>query len=703
MKRREFIQATGLTGLFLFFHGRAEAAPLVAPRPGDYPKDFNAYLRIGEDGRVGCFVGKVELGQGAMTALAMLVAEELELGLDQVDMLMGDTDLCPWDGGTGGSLSIWQFGPVLRGAAAEARAVLLAMAAERLQAPVGDLVMKGGLISVQGRPERKVSLGQLVQGKRIERHLQGVRPKPLAACTLIGKSAPRKDARVKVTGQAQFTADLRLPGTLHACVLRPPAHGLTLQSADTAAAERIPGVKVLRDGTLVAVLHAEPDEARRALEEVKADWTGTEPDVDSQSIFQHLVTKHTGLTEASRRGDLKAAEARSASVVEGEYRMAYVAHGQMEPHTSVAQWNDGRMTVWTSTQSPFRIRTQVAQTLKLAEREVRIITPFVGGGFGGKLVGPSALEAARLAKLVPGRPVQVAWGRPEDFFMDTFRPAAVMKIRSGLDKDGNVSFWDYQVFGISPNEAEFLYDFRASRYQSTGSPSGLHPLPTGAWRAPGSNTNTFGRECHVDRMATKAGIDPLSFRQRHATDQRLLRLLDQAAEKFGYLPAAGPSGHGVGLACGAWRGGLVATIAQVAVDKATGRIRVLRVVTALDVGLVVNPDGARQQVEGATTQGLGFSLTEEVQFKGGRVLDRNFDTYQLPRFSWLPSIEVVLVHNPDLAPQGIGEPAIVAIGPALANAVFDAVGVRLDQLPMTPARVLEALKGVAQSRTGVAG
>ncbi len=698
MKRREFVQATGLTGLFLFFHGSAEAAPLLAPRPADYPTDFNAYLRFGEDGQVGCFVGKVELGQGAMTALAMLVAEELELRLEQVDMLMGDTDLCPWDGGTGGSLSMWQFGPVLRGAAAEARAVLLAMAAEHLQTSSAKLTLKGGVISIQDQPDRNVTFGQLVKGKRIERHLKGVRPKPYGASTLVGKSAPRKDARVKVTGVAQYAADLRFPGTLHACIVRPPAHGLTLQTVDAAAAERLPGVRVLRDGALVAVLHDQPDAARAALEGVKATWIGIEPVVDSQSIFQYLQTKSPSLTEASRKGDLQAAEARSASVVEGEYRMAYVAHGQMEPHTSVAQWKDGRMTVWSSTQSPFRLRTQVAQALKLAEREVRIITPYVGGGFGGKLVGPSALEAARLARLVPGRPVQVAWGRPEDFFMDTFRPAAVMNVRSGLDKDGNVSFWDYKVYGISPNEAEFLYDFRAARYQSTGTPSGLHPLPTGAWRAPGANTNTFGRECHVDRMAAKAGIDPLSFRQRHATDQRLLRLLDKVAEKFGYVPAPGPSGRGVGLACGAWRGGLVATLAQVTVDKVTGRIRVERIVEAMDVGPVVNPDGAHQQVEGAIIQGLGFSLAEEVQFKGGRVLDRNFDTYQIPRFSWLPRIEVVLVDNPDLSPQGIGEPAIVAIGPALANAVFDAVGVRLDELPMTPERVLLALKGAIGAR-----
>jgi CO/xanthine dehydrogenase Mo-binding subunit len=695
VRRREFLQSAGLGALVLWFRVDAQAAPLAAPRPGEYPADVNAYLRIGADGRVGCAVGKVELGQGNMTSLAQLVAEELEMSPDQVDMLMGDTDLCPWDRATGGSLSLWQFGPVLRGAAAEARAALLDLAARKLQAPAGDLEMREGAIWVKGAPARRTTFGELVQGQRLERRLGPVQPKPLGACTVIGRSAPRKDALAKVTGAARYAGDLQLPGTLHACVLRPPAHGLTLKGVDTAGAERLPGVRVVRDGSLVAVLHEQPDAARRALEQVKAEWGGAEPGVDSQSIYRHLVEDGPQLKVAAGKGDLAAGEARSAAVVEGEYRNAYVGHATIEPHTAVARWEGGRMTVWASTQAPFRIRTDVAQALGLEARQVRIITPYVGGGFGGKLVGPDSVEAARLARLVPGRPVQVAWGRQEDFFLDTFRPAAVIKLRSGLGKDGYVTFWDYQVYGIDQNEAEYAYDFPATRYLATGSSGGtpgLHPFQTGAWRAPGSHTNAFARESHLDRMAAKARLDPLTFRLRHATDQRLVRLLRTAAEAFGYDPAPAPTGRGIGLACGAWRGTLVVTMAQVAVDKSTGRIRVDRVLEALDLGLVVNPDGARQQVEGAATMALGHSLAEEVQFQGGRILDQNFDSYQIPRFSWLPRIDVVLADNPDLPPQGLGEPPVVAVGPALANAVFDAVGARVCQLPMTPERVLAALK-----------
>jgi isoquinoline 1-oxidoreductase len=694
MKRRQFLQTAGATGLFLFFRGRAQAAPLQAPRPPEYPEDFNAYLRIGGDGRVGCFVGKVELGQGIMTALAMLVAEELEVPMERVDLLMGDTDLCPWDRATGGSLSLWQFGPVLRGAAAEARAVLLELAAERLGAPAAQLEVQEGVIVVQGRPDRRISYGDLVQGRRVERHLRQVRPKPLTASRLIGKPAPRKDALAKVTGAARYAADLALPGTLHACVVRPPAHGLALKALDTAAAERIPGVRVVRDGALAAVLHEQPDQARQALERVQAEFTGAEPELDGRTIYGHLVEHSPELQVVLRRGDPEAAAARAATLVTGEYRNAYVGHATLEPHTAVAQWQGGRMTVWASTQAPFPLRAQVAKALDLPERQVRVITPYVGGGFGGKLVGPAALEAARLARQVPGRPVQVAWGRKEDFFLDTYRPAAVIKVRSGLDRNGYVSSWDYRVYGINANEAEFAYDFPAMQILATGESGGtpgLHPFQTGAWRAPGSHTNTFARESHLDATAARAGMDPAAFRLRHVRDQRLIRLLEAVGEKFGWVSAPGPSGRGQGLACGAWRGTLVATMVQVAVDRTTGTVRPERVATAVDMGLVVNPDGARQQIEGATTMGLGYALQEEVRFQGGRILDENFDTYHIPRFSDLPLIDVVLVDNPGLPAQGLGEPPVVTLGAAVANAVFDAVGARVGTLPVTPERVLEAL------------
>jgi CO/xanthine dehydrogenase Mo-binding subunit len=700
VKRRDFLGFAGASGLFILFGTAAQAAPQLVPaRPAGYPMDFNAYLRIGPDGRVGCFVGKVEMGQGNTTALAMLAAEELDVPLERVDMLMGDTDLCPWDGGTGGSLSIWQFGPVLTAAAAEARAVLLGMAGERLQAPVDRLEVKDGVVSVKGAPERQVGYGDLVQGKRIERHLADARPKPASGYTLVGRSAPRKDALEKVSGAARYSADQRLPGTLHACIVRPPAHGTRLKSVDTAAAERVPGVRVLRDGNLVAVLHEFPDQARKALDLVKASFEDTPRPLDDRTIYRHLADQAGEAKVGVQEGDLKAAEAKAATLVEADYLNAYVAHAPIEPHSAVAQWKDGRMTVWAGVQAPFRVKAQVAEALRLPADKVRIITPQIGGAFGGKAAGPQAVEAARLA-LKAGAPVQVVWNRKEEFFLDTFRPAAVVKIRSGLDPSGHIAFWDCQVCGTSDREAEIGYDLPAKRFASTGdggdlgtSTGGLHPFPTGAWRAPAANTNVFARESHMDLLAAKAKADPLAFRLRHLTDPRVIRVLKLAAERFGWVAGPAPSGRGVGVACGSWRGTIVATMAEVAVDRSTGQVRVKRVVQAQDMGLVINPDGARQQMEGAIMMGLGYSLSEGLRFKAGRILDENFDTYPLPRFSWLPVIETVLVDNPGLQAQGGGEPPIVCMGAVIANAIHDAVGARVFELPMTPERILAALRG----------
>ncbi|WP_026853759.1 xanthine dehydrogenase family protein molybdopterin-binding subunit [Geothrix fermentans] len=695
MRRRDFLESVAAGTLTFFFTTPLGSAPIIPTRPGAYPEDFNAYLKIAADGRVTCMVGKVELGQGAMTVLAMLVAEELELDPAKVDMVLGDTDLCPWDMPTGGSLTMWHTAPVLRGAAAEARAVLLRMASRAMGAPVSDLVLKDGAIWMKSAPTRRTTFGELVQGRKLERHLGKVKPKPLADCTVIGRRVPRKDALAKVTGAAKYAGDLRLPGTLHACILRPPAQGQTLVSADTSAAERVPGVRIVRDGSLLAVLHPQPDTARKALALVKGTFEGPEPDVDDARIYQYLVDKAApGQRVVISRGDVAVGEKRAATVVEAEYRNAYESHATLEPHVSVAQWEGGRMTVWSSTQSPFVFRDAVAEALKLPGDKVHVIAQFVGGGFGGKLAGPDAVEAARIARQVPGVPIQVAWNREEDFFLDGYRPAAVVKLRSGLDAGrGAITFWDSTVAGVSQGEAELAYEMQTSRYQAP-TVSSLHPLKVGAWRAPNAHTNAFARESQLDALAAKAGLDPVTLRRRLITDARLLNLLDLAVETFGWEPAPGPTGRGIGLACGAWRQGLVVAIAQVSVDKATGAVKTERFLEAVDVGLVVNPDGARQQVEGAITQCIGQALSEEIRFKGGRILDKNFDTYLLPRFSAIPRIQVVFADTGTSVTQGIGEPPVVPVAAALANAVFDATGARVTHVPFTPKRVLEALKQV---------
>jgi isoquinoline 1-oxidoreductase len=696
MRRRDFLKATGAFGLLVAFPLSAsfqESEKLPTEVPG-YPKDFNAYLRLGPDGRLGCFVGKIEMGQGNMTALAMLAAEELDLPLERVDLLMGDTDLCPWDGGTWGSLSIWQFGPVLRGAAAEARAILLQLAAERLGVPAERLQVKAGVVSVVGAPARQVTYGDLVQGKRIERHLQDVKVKAVSQFTLVGQAVPRLDGRAKVTGSAQYAADITPPGTLHACLLRPPAHGAKLLTVEVAAAEHLPGVKVLRDGDLVAVLHARPDLAREALGRVKAQWQPSPSTLDNQNIHEHLLKAAPPARELVTKGNLKTGEAASVHRLDATYLDGYVAHAPMEPHTAVAQWEKGRLTVWASTQAPFLLRGQLAKAFTLGVRNVRVITPFLGGGFGGKGGAPQAFEAARLARLA-GCPVQVTWSRKEEFFLDSFRPAGVVKLRAGLDQGGRITFWEHQVTAAGEAEAETMYEIPHQRITSAGTwmggnPAGFHPFAVGAWRAPAANTNVFAKESHMDQLAAKAGVDPLAFRLRHLKKPRMIAVLQAAAKAFGWTPKAGPSGRGYGVACADHRDTLVAAMAEVAVDQKTGAVQVKRVVLAQDMGVVVNPEGARQQIEGCITMGLGYALTEEVRFKNGQVLVENFDTYQLPRFSQIPDIQAILVDNPSLAAQGGGEPAIIVMGAVLANAIHDALGVQLLQLPMTPERVRRA-------------
>ncbi len=705
MDRREFLTLTG-TGLLVIFAvdpllGAQEPERLPAGRQG-YPTDLNAYLHIGPDGRVTSFVGKVELGQGTMTSLPQLVAEELDVPLASVDIVMGDTDVCPWDMGTFGSLSIRQFGPVLRAAAAEARAVLLQLAAERLGVPATRLRVEDGVVIDRSDPARRIGYGELTEGKRIERHLEGPAPlEPVSAFTIAGRTAVRRDALDKVTGHARYAGDIVPRGALHARLLRPPAHGATLVEADTSAAAAVPGARVVRDGSLVAVLHARRDEADRALSLVKARFTPSPSTLDDSNVFEHLEKAAPPGRVVAEAGGIEEGGELASEVVDSTYLDGYVAHAPIETHSAVAELADGRMTVWASTQTPFPLRSQVAQALGLPTDRVRVITPYVGGGFGGKSASQQAIEAARLAKLA-GVPVRVVWSREEEFFFDTFRPAAVVKVRAGLDAAKTIVFWDYRVIAAGERGAAHFYDIPHHRTLAqggwNGTPPGFHPFAIGPWRAPGSSTNAFARESHIDALAAAALVDPVTFRLNHLKDARMIRVLKSAAREFGWTPKASPSGRGIGVALGIDAGTYVATLAEVRVDKGTGRVEVLRVACAQEMGVVVNPDGARQQMEGCVTMGLGYALSEHVRFANGKVLDGNFDTYELPRFSSVPAIQTFIVDAPEVPAQGGGEPAVITMGAVLANAVFDAIGARVRQLPMTPERVKAALAVPASSR-----
>jgi isoquinoline 1-oxidoreductase len=692
--RRSFLKRVG-GGVVVLFTTQPVIALAQATALKPVEPAFNAYLRIADDGRVTCFTGKIEMGQGIITSLPQMLADELDVPVDMIDMLMGDTDRCPFDQGTWGSLTTRVFGPELRAAGAQARSVLLDLASEQLGLPREQLVVTNGVVFDRSNQARQVSYAALTRGRAIVREVKTSDPlKTAADYKVMGTALKRRDSVEKVTGKAQYAADIKLPGMLHARLLRPPAHDAKLQSLEISAAEAIEGVQVLQDGDLVAVLHENREVADRAITLLKTTYSRPGTQLDERTIYDHLLSRAPEGEPVASGGDLFEGERLAAEVFEETYLNAYVAHAPIEPHAALASFEDGKMTVWASTQSPFGLKRQLVSALGLAEDKVRVITPFVGGGFGGKGSSRQGLQAARLAKIA-GRPVQVFWTREDEFFWDTYRPAAIVKIRSGLTQAGAPAFWDYRVYFAGARGSEQPYDIPHHRTVAhsrgwTG-PPGTHPFATGAWRAPAANTNAFAREQHIDIMAAKAGIDPLEFRLKHCSDAKYIGVLRAAAEKFGWTPAKGPSGRGVGVACGIDADTVVATMAEVEVDKNTGRIKVKRLVCAQDMGQVVNPAGATIQMEGCITMGLGYALSEELHFRGGEILDLNFDSYNLPLFSTLPDIETILIDSSDPAPHGGGEPAIITMGAVIANAVFDAIGVRLFELPMTPKRVKAAL------------
>jgi len=702
LSRRQFLKALG-GGIFILFSYEMLPAQDRRLRGGQaLPTDFNAFVRIAPDGRVSCLTGKIEMGQGIVTSLAQILAEELDVALTSVDMVMGDTDLCPWDMGTFGSRSTRFFGPPLREAAAEARAVLIELASERLGLDKARLVVRNGVVQDRENSNKQVTYGQLAQGKMIERHLTPKpSPKKVSKYMIVGKSGTRKDGVVKVTGRAQYAGDVRLPGMLYASILRPPAHGAKLKSIDTSGLDADKEAKLVRDGDLIAVLHQYPDGAEKALSRIKAEWEVPQSDLDPVTIYPHLLRVAPEGEVVSEGGDPREGERLAQTTYDATFYDHYMAHTPIETHTALAKPDGDRMIVWASTQRPFGAKEEVARALSVPPEKVRVITPFVGGGFGGKSANRQAVEATRLARFA-GRPVQVAWTRKEEFFYDTFRPAGIAKVRSGIDGAGRITFWIYHVYFSGPRDAEQIYAIPHHRELSHGHYTGMpgaHPFSTGPWRAPGANFNVFAREGHIDTMAAKLGLDPVEIRLKNLKEKRMQRVLSMAAERFGWKKGAAPSGRGVGVACAEDAGTYVAAIGEVEVDRGSGRVLVKRIVCVQDMGIVINPEGATTQMEGGLTMGLGQALMEEVRFKGGQILDVNFDTYEIPRFSVLPKIETVLVENREVPPQGGGEPPIVVVAALIGNAIFDATGARLYDLPMTPERVKKALDQAEKPRS----
>jgi nicotinate dehydrogenase subunit B len=698
MPRRDFFKLIG-SGIIVCFMPRCagDGTPLAAPLERELPKDYNAFLLIGEDGTVSCYTGKIEMGQGISTSLVQMMADELNVPMEKIKLVMGDTDLCPWDGGTWGSMTTRHFGPSMRAALAEGKGVLLELASEKLKVPVSQLTVSDGVITDNANPANSVTYAELAKGKKIERFLkEKPSPEDYTRFSYVGKSYQRMDAKIKVTGEAKYAGDMKLPGMVFARILRPPSHGANLTTVDTSGAEKVDGAKVVRDGELIAVLHENRDKADQALLKIKAEYTFNELPVGDKSVFEYMLKSDSYANVETTSGDLEAGKKLCDKIFDTVVHDPYLAHAPIETHAALAQFEGGKMTVWASTQTPYPLQDELAGALALPLEKVRVIVPFVGGGFGGKSTNYQAIEAAKLARL-SGKPVMVMCTRDEEFFCDNFHPAGVITIKSGIDKSGLIKYWEYDTYYCGTRGSEILYDvpnLKITDHDRKENGPLVHPFDTGPWRAPNNNTNTFAREMQVDVMAAAAGIDPLEFRLKNLKDEKTIEVLKKVAGMFGYKPGKGKGGRGIGMAIGTDVGALVAQMAEIEVDGKSGKVKVLRMACAQDMGLCVNPQGATLQMEGCMTMGLGYTLAEELLYEGGNIITRGFDSYEIPKFSWLPEIDTFIIQRMNEPPQGGGEPAIITVGAVIGNAIFNATGARLYRMPFTPERVLEAMKKV---------
>ncbi len=679
MNRRRFFQVMG-SGVAIAFTTGKSIGGVLTEDPGAPEDQVGAWIHIGENGNVTVYTGKAEVGQNIRTSLAQVVAEELHVPMTRIEMIMGDTDVTPYDRGTFGSRSTPYMGPQLRKAAATAREVLLDMAAKEWKTDRVNLFVEEGLVKNKNA-NQKVNIGQLTRGKEI---LQGVDEKvsvtPAEKWKIAGTSVPKVNAESFVTGRHKYVSDMKLPDMLYGKVLRPPAYGATLSSVDLSGAKNIRNVVVVHDGNFIGVAAPDALTATRALAEIRAEWK-TSPQPGRGEIFDHLKnTAEANPRDIDVTGNAESAFLKAAVKVEQTFHVDYIAHTPLEPRAGIAQWVNGKLTVWTGTQRPFGVQEDLQEVFNVRKENIRVIMPDTGSGYGGKHTGEAGIEAARLAKEA-NRPVKVVWTREEEFTWAYFRPAGVIDVKAGLDKNGIISSWEFHNYNSGGSGIETPYDVANKKIQFHPSDS---PLRQGSYRGLAATANTFARECIINDLALEVKMDPLAFRLRNLKDERMIQVLKAAAEKFGWSNVQAREGHGVGIACGTEKGGYVATCAEIAFDRSNEGIRVVRAVTAFECGAIVNPEHLKNQIEGAVIMGLGGALFEWIDFKDGKILNPFLSRYRVPRFSDVPVLETVMLNRTDIPSAGAGETPIFGIAPAIRNAIVDATGRKLYTLPLVP-------------------
>jgi nicotinate dehydrogenase subunit B len=671
--RRTFLKQVGLgMGTFVLY-GDLIALP-VDQRKNEDEDAIASFIHVAEDGHITAYSGKTEVGQNIRTSLAQVVAEELRVPIEMVDMVLADTKLTPYDRGTTGSRTTPQMSLTLRKAAATLREMLKEEASTSWQIGKTSLNMERGVI-LHPSNGKSLTYADLAKGKRLfEPYRDDVELTPVKEWRIAGTSVPKARGRDYITGKHTYVSDILLPNLQYGKILRPPSYGAKLKSLDTSRVQALDHVQVVRNGDFVGVTAPDAVTASRALALLEPSWDSKEH-VSRNNLFEHLV-KHANLSEEELAFEaLTGFEDR----LEQDFYIDYISHVPLETRVGVAKWENEELTVWTGTQKPFGVQEDLCNEFGISKAKVRVITPDTGSGYGGKHTAEAGIEAAKLAKAV-GKPVKVHWTREEEFKWAYFRPAGVIKVKSGLQSNGDLGAWQFHNFNSGGSGIQTPYRVGEKNEKFHRSDA---PLRQGSYRALASTANVFAIESQMTDLAYYLKEDSLTFRLRHLDDPRMKDVLNAAAEKFQWEHTL-PKGRGKGLGCGYVKGGYVATCAEVAYNETAHKIVIKRLVTAFECGAIIHPKHLKSQVIGCVLQGLGGALFEAVDFGDGRINNASLSGYRVPRFSDIPEVEVVLLNRKDLDPAGAGEAPILAVAPAIRNAILDASGKRINRLPMIP-------------------
>jgi len=729
LSRRDFLQSAGALVIGFSFSGRLLDAGSPPPRLTLVPPPANqvdSWLVIAPDGSVTVLCGKVELGTGVSTALRQIVAEELDVSFERITWVQGDSDRTVDQGSTVGSQTVKRGGAQLRQAAAEARAALVEMAMTKLAAPIQSLVVANGEISVAGNPNRRVTYGELIGGNRFDRVVSGfVKVKRPADYTIVGKPVPRVELPAKMTGRHTYVHDVRVDGMLHGRVVRPASIGATVVRIDDVALRDIPGARVVRKGNFVGVLAEQEPDAIRAARALKVEWSVSETLPPIAELHEALVKIPVTDRAVTDAGDVPITIMRAAKRVHARYTWPYQMHASIGASCGVADVTQSKATIWSSTQGAHTLKSAIAELLGMPADGVHVIWTEGSGCYGHNGSDDAAADAALMSQLV-GKPVRVQWSRADEHGWEPKGVAMVMDVTGGLDASGKIVAWDYAVWtpthssrpgaqaggsanllaaqlaGATPSgrgsvggdrNARHTYSIPTTRVVSHSLQSS--PLRTSSFRGLGSPQNSFANESFMDELAVAAGVDPVEFRVRHLSDPRAIAVVQAVARLANWtgrasreasVAQAGTPARGRGVAFVQYEGteAYVAAIVDVDVDVARHSIRVARAFVAHDCGLIVNPDGLRNQIEGNVIQGISRTLKEAVKFDRSRVTSVDWRSYPILTFAEVPdSIEIELIDHPELPSVGAGEAATSPIPAAIANATFDATGKRLRDVPLS--------------------